>query len=107
VATYKINKGINKPVEFNGLKAQYLVYFFFGMLGAFFAFTTLYILGLHLYGCVFFAIGAASLLTYFIFKWNRVYGEFGLMKRSAAGKRPDYLINRGRYLKYLKYREGR
>jgi Domain of unknown function (DUF4133) len=104
LATYKINKGINKPVEFHGLKAQYLVYFFLGLIGVFLAFTILYIIGLSLYACVGFAFVAASLLVHFIFKWNRVSGQHGLMKRSAAGRRPDYLVNRGRYLKFIRYK---
>lgn len=87
-----------------GLKAQYLVYFFLGMLAVFFAFALLYLLGLNLYGCVFFALAAASLLTGLIFRWNRVYGQFGLMKRAAQARRPDYLVNQGKYLKRLRYK---
>ena len=105
MATYKINKGINKPVEFKGLKAQYLAYFFFGMLGVFGAFTTLYLLGLPLYGCVAFALVSGTGVSYLIFKWNREYGEFGLMKKAAAGRRPNYLVNRGKYLVQLQYKD--
>lgn len=104
MATYKVNKGINKPAEFYGLKGQYLAYFFLGLIGVFLAFTILYIIGLGLYGCIGFAFAAASLLVHFIFKWNRVYGEHGLMKRAAASRRPNYLVNRGRYLKFIQYK---
>jgi hypothetical protein len=107
LATYKVNKGINKPVEFQGLKAQYLVYFFLGLIGVFLAFTILYILGLSLYVCTGFAFAAASGLLHVVFKWNRVYGQHGLMKKSAAARRPNYLVNRGHYLKYIQYKEGR
>ena len=105
MATYKVNKGINKPVEFHGLKAQYLVYFFLGLVGVFLAFTILYLLGLNLYACAAFAFVAAGGLVHFIFKWNRVYGQHGLMKRSAAARRPDYLVNRGKYLKLIRYKD--
>ena len=107
MASYNINKGINKPVEFKGLKSQYLFYFVAGLLGIFIAFTILYIIGLNIYVCTSFAIIATSLLFHFIFKWNRVYGEHGLMKSSAARKRPNYLINQGKFLKLLQYKKKR
>ncbi|WP_026461460.1 DUF4133 domain-containing protein [Adhaeribacter aquaticus] len=101
MATYNINKGINKPVEFKGLKAQYLFYFVGGLLGIFLLFIMLYIAGINSYGCVAIALVLTSLLFHFIFKWNRVYGEHGLMKNMAAKKRPNYLVNKGKFLKYL------
>jgi hypothetical protein len=33
-SVYKINKGINKPIEFKGLKAQYIGYLGIGILFA-------------------------------------------------------------------------
>ncbi|MBC3538968.1 DUF4133 domain-containing protein [Rufibacter sediminis] len=107
MSSYHINKGINKPVEFKGLKAQYLVYFAAGLLGIFLAFTILYILGVNLYGCTAVAIGATSLLFHFVFKWNRVYGEHGFMKNAAARRRPNYLINQGKFLRVLRYKKKR
>jgi hypothetical protein len=31
-SVYKINKGINKPIEFKGLKAQYIAYLGAGLI---------------------------------------------------------------------------
>ncbi|KAA5541994.1 DUF4133 domain-containing protein [Adhaeribacter rhizoryzae] len=107
MANYGINKGINKPVEFKGLKAQYLMYFFVGLLGVFMSFTILYLIGLHLYTCFLLAFVATSLLFHFVFKWNRVYGEHGLMKKEAARKRPNYLVNQGKFLRMLQYKRKR
>ncbi len=104
MASYNINKGINKPVEFKGLKAQYLFYFVGGLLGVFLLFIALYLIGINSYVCVLIALAATSLLFHFIFKWNRIYGEHGLMKNMASKRRPDYLINQGKFLKYLVYK---
>ena len=42
---YPINKGIGRPVEFKGLKAQYLFLFAGGLLAAFILFVILYMAG--------------------------------------------------------------
>jgi len=39
---YPVNKGIGRPVEFKGLKAQYLFLFAGGLLSAFILFVILY-----------------------------------------------------------------
>ena len=44
---YEINKGIGKPVEFKGLKAQYLLIFVLGLLGLFILFIVLYMIGIN------------------------------------------------------------
>ena len=46
MAEYPINKGIGRPVEFKGLKAQYLLFIFAGgLLAAFVLFVILYMAG--------------------------------------------------------------
>ena len=42
---YPVNKGIGRPVEFKGLKAQYLFLFAGGLLAAFILFVILYTAG--------------------------------------------------------------
>ena len=42
MAEYPINKGIGRPVEFKGLKAQYLFIFCGGLLALFILFVILY-----------------------------------------------------------------
>ena len=42
MAEYPVNKGIGRPVEFKGLKAQYLFLFAGGLLAAFILFVILY-----------------------------------------------------------------
>ena len=46
-SVYKINKGINKPVEFRGLKAQYIWYLGGGLVILLILFAILYVIGIN------------------------------------------------------------
>jgi len=46
MAEYPVNKGIGRPVEFKGLKAQYLFIFCGGLLALFVLFVILYMVGI-------------------------------------------------------------
>ncbi len=87
MAEYSINKGINHPVEFKGLKSQYLYIFAGGLLA-------IYIMGIDQWICIGFAIISASLLIYITFRMNEKYGTHGLMKLLARLNHPKYIINR-------------
>jgi hypothetical protein len=43
---YQINKGVNRPIEFRGLKAQYIYYLGSGLALLLIAFSVIYIAGL-------------------------------------------------------------
>ena len=58
MAEYPINKGIGRPVEFKGLKAQYLFIFCGGLLALFILFVILYMVGIDQWVCI--GFGAAS-----------------------------------------------
>ncbi len=58
MAEYPINKGIGRPVEFKGLKAQYLFIFCGGLLDLFVLFVILYMVGIDQWICI--GFGAAS-----------------------------------------------
>ena len=49
-SVYQINKGINKPIEFKGLKAQYIWYLGGGLVILMIIFVILYIAGINIYG---------------------------------------------------------
>jgi hypothetical protein len=49
---YQINKGINKPIEFKGLKAQYIGYLAGGLVALLILFAVIYIVGLPVYVCI-------------------------------------------------------
>ena len=91
---FSINKGIGKPAEFNGLKAQYLFIFAGGLLGLFIVFVVIYMVGVNQWICIIFGVTAASVLIYGTFHLNTKYGEHGLMKAQARRNHPRYVINR-------------
>ena len=93
---YPVNKGIGRPVEFKGLKAQYLFLFAGGLLAAFILFVILYTAGAGQWLYIGFGITAASAVVCLTFRLNAKYGEHGLMKLGAARMRPRYLIHRRR-----------
>ena len=97
---YSINRGINKPMEFKGLKAQYIGYLAAGLGLTLIAFAIGYVIGMSMYSC----LGVAVLLgiTDFIvvFHLSATYGEHGLMKKMAHNQVPGCVIIRSRKIFY-------
>jgi len=91
---YQFNRGIAKPAEFQGLKAQYLFIFAGGLLGLFIVFVVMYMVGVNQWACIAFGVIAALILVYGTFHLNKKYGEHGLMKAQARRNHPRYVINR-------------
>lgn len=102
MAEYPINKGIGRPVEFKGLKAQYLFIFAGGLLAAFILFIILYTAGAGQWFCIGFGTVSASLTVWLTFHLNAKYGEHGLMKLGAARSRPRYLLHRRKTVRIFK-----
>jgi hypothetical protein len=59
---YKINKGINKSIEFKGLKAQYIWYLGGGLVVLLILFAIMYIIGINAFFCVGFILIAGTFL---------------------------------------------
>lgn len=93
---YYINKGVGKSAEFKGLRAQYLYIFAGGLLGSFILFVILHTSGTPVMINVFIVLTLTGGLLFKVFGLNRKYGEWGLMKISAAKREPRYLKNKGR-----------
>lgn len=102
MAEYTFNKGIGKPVEFKGLKSQYLFLFAGGLLADFVLFVVLFLAGAGQWACIAFAAVTASILVWQAFRMNGKYGEHGLMKRMALKNHPRYIINRIRTRRLFK-----
>ena len=105
MADYPINKGIGRPVEFKGLKAQYLFIFVGGLLALFVLFVILYMIGIDQWICIGFGVVSASVLVWQTFALNARYGEHGLMKLGASKNHPRYLLNRRRISRLIKKRK--
>lgn len=97
-SVYQINKGINKPIEFKGLKAQYIAYLAIGLVVLLLAFAIMYLLGVHMYLCLILVGSAGTVLYNWVTRASRKYGKYGLMKRTAARRVPACLKSRSRKL---------
>lgn len=93
---YSINKGINRSIEFKGLKAQYIWYMGVGMLTLVIAFVILYICGLDTVICLVLVLSAGVTLVIKVYALSHRYGEFGLMKRLARKRVPRVIRNYSR-----------
>ncbi len=82
-SVYQINKGINKPIEFKGLKAQYIWYLGGGLVALLIVFAIIYICGVNVFICLALIISLSTALLMYVYKLSRTYGEFGLMKKVA------------------------
>lgn len=93
---YHINKGVNKPIEFKGLKAQYISYLAIGLVILLVLFASMYIVGVNLFVCisVVFIFGAALFIK--VFRLSHKYGQYGLLKKAAKRYIPQSLKARSR-----------
>ena len=80
---YKINKGINKPIEFRGLKAQYIWYLGGGLVILLILFAILYIIGVNTFFCVGIIVILGTVLFMHVYTLSDKYGEHGMMKKVA------------------------
>ncbi len=93
---YKINKGINRPIEFKGLKAQYIGYLGMGILLLLIVFAILYISGINMFVCLGMILILGVLLFLGIYKLSDTYGQYGLLKRLARRNIPHAIRGRSR-----------
>lgn len=95
-SVYKINKGINKPIEFKGLKAQYIAYLAAGLIALLILFAVLYIIGVNIFVCLFLTglLGTGLFMT--VYRMSNKYGQHGLLKKMAARSLPDHIKSKSR-----------
>ena len=87
----KINKGINKPIEFKGLKAQWIWWLGGGILVLMISFAILYILGVNSYLCVGLVLTGGTILFMQVYRASNRYGECGLMNKIAKRSVPKVI----------------
>lgn len=93
---YPINRGINRAIEFKGLKAQYIWYLGGGLLILLILFAILYIVGVNTYLCLAVIVGLTLLLFSKIYRLSRTYGQYGLMKKLAVHQLPKTIRSTSR-----------
>ena len=94
--SYTINKGINRPLEFRGLKGQYIFILVIGLVALLVGFSLMYITGVPLYVCVPVVFVFGSGLFMVVYRLNAKYGQFGLMKARALRRVPSVIFSRNR-----------
>lgn len=95
-SVYRINKGVNKSIEFKGLKAQYIWYLGAGLIGLLILFAILYIIGVNSFVCVGITVIAAGFIFSYVYRLSNKYGEYGMMKAMAKRQLPKVIISRSR-----------
>jgi hypothetical protein len=95
-SVYTINKGINKSIEFKGLKAQYIWYLGGGLLCLLVGFAIMYVLKVNTYLSLAIIIVMGVILFSQVYKLNNQFGEHGMMKHSAKRMLPTVLKSNSR-----------
>jgi len=90
-SVYQINKSINKPIEFKGLKAQYIWYLGGGLVTLLIIFAIIYICSVNIFICLALITSLATALFMYVYKLSRTYGEYGLMKKVAKKAVPKVI----------------
>jgi len=90
-SVYPIHKGINRPIVFRGLQAQYILYAGGILIGDLLLFAILYISGISSWICLSLAIILAIVGIGTAYRLSHRYGEFGLLKKKAARRLPKFL----------------
>lgn len=90
-SVYPINKGINKPIEFKGLRAQYIWYLGGGLLILLIVFAVLYIGGVNTFICLGIILIAGTGLFMYVYRLSHKYGEYGMMKTIAKRNIPTVI----------------
>ncbi|WP_426587949.1 DUF4133 domain-containing protein [Mucilaginibacter sp. R-33] len=90
-SVYQVNKGINKAIEFKGVKAQYIGYLAGGLVALLLLYAILYICGVNMWVCLILIGAAGTGLVTGIFRLSHKYGQHGLAKRNAKRSLPDYV----------------
>lgn len=90
-SVYNINKGINRPIEFKGLKAQYIAYLAIGLIGLLILFAVLYIIGVNMFVCLILIAILGTLLFMTVYRLSDKYGQHGLLKKMAKRSLPPFL----------------
>jgi hypothetical protein len=91
-SVYKINKGINKPIEFKGLKAQYIAYLGVGLISLLILFAVLYIARVNMFLCLFLVGILGVILFMTVYRMSDKYGQYGLLKKLASRSIPDSIL---------------
>lgn len=104
---YQINKGINQPIRFKGLQAQYIGYLAAVLLALLVGFAAMYIMGIPSYICVVVVAVLGSYAVAKLYGLSNRYGEHGMTKLLAARGIPKAVKLRSRKVFLTTYQSER
>ena len=93
-----IHRRVNAPVEFKGLKGQYILFAGGTIIGGLFLFAILYIVGLNSWVCLVLCSGVGVMGVGGSFYYSHRYGVYGWRKRRLARRTPRLLRTVSRHL---------
>jgi len=88
---FKVHRRVNAPVEFKGLKGQYILYAGASVIACMVLFAILYIAGVNSYLCLLLCFGIGALCIGRAFHLSQRYGIYGWRKKRSARGSPKAL----------------
>ncbi|HVV07247.1 MAG TPA: DUF4133 domain-containing protein [Puia sp.] len=88
---FKVHRRVNAPVEFKGLKGQYILYAGASVIACMVLFAILYLVGVNSYICLPVCFGIGALCIGRAFHLSQHYGIYGWRKRRRARASPGAL----------------
>lgn len=89
---YPILKGVNAPLEFRGLKAQYITWLVVGLTALLLIFSLLYTLGAGTYLSLGITLVLGAALFRGVYYLNDRFGPYGLMRLAARRRMPRAIL---------------
>lgn len=93
---YEINRGINRSIEFKGIKAQYIIYLAAGLVLLLLLFAILHLVHASMYLSFGIILPAGAALVIGVKRISDRYGQHGLLKHGAARRLPASVQSRSR-----------
>lgn len=101
-SVYQINKGVNRSLEFKGIRAQYIIYLGAGLVLLLLMFVILYAIGCNTWLCLGIILPAGAGLFLIVGRMSKRFGEHGLTKRLAKRMLPRCIKVKSKSIFYLK-----
>jgi 4-hydroxybenzoate polyprenyltransferase len=90
---YQINKGVNRSIEFKGIKAQYIIYLCLGFIVLLLLFVILYLIEVNTYLGLIIVLILGITFYFTVQHYSKKYGEHGLAKHAARKQLPSAIIS--------------
>ena len=95
-SVYDINRGVNKSLEFKGIKAQYILFLGAGLVVLLLLYALLYLIGLSSYVGLGIIVPGGGVYIATVQRMSKKYGEHGLKKQIAARQLPAAVLSLSR-----------